>query len=382
VSEILKRVELTAATVRADAEESERGRQLTPAVVDALRSAGVFRMAMSTSLGGPGLSPLEQLDVLEALASFDGATGWCGMINCDGGYATAHLARDVAVELYPSLDAPTVLVANPSGQARAEGDGFVVSGQWAFASGSSHAELFFLHSIVFDGDALRIDESTGMPVTRMVGLRREDVELLDTWHTTGLAATASNDVRVDGAFVPASRTFDLFNPQPVDPAPLYQFVWFFITKMAAVPLGVAQAAIDDAIEVASTKVTMPTFALAREDAVVQDNLGRAAALVRSARAYAYDSIGRTWDTVCAGSVPTPIEWADTRLAITNAFTASKQAVGLIYESLGTTGVYRRSPLDRRMRDIVTMGQHVVAQTKTYGAAGRRLLGLEPGLVGF
>lgn len=46
-------------------------------------------MAMSRALGGPELTPLEQIEVLEALSAADGSAGWCGMINSDGGYGTS-----------------------------------------------------------------------------------------------------------------------------------------------------------------------------------------------------------------------------------------------------------------------------------------------------
>lgn len=55
---------------------------------------------------------------------------------------------------------------------------------------------------------------------------------------------------------------------------------------------------------------------------------------------------------------------------------------LLYEALGTTGVYRTSVLDRQFRDLTTMSQHLIAQTKTYAAAGRGFLGLDPAAIAF
>lgn len=381
MTETLERVHAIADVVRGGAEEGDRGRRLRPEVVGALRDAGVFRMVMSKSFGGPELSPPEQLAVIEALSAYDGAAGWCGMINCDGGYTTAYLDPEAAKQLYPTLDEPTVLVAAPGGAAVEVDGGYRVNGQWPFASGSSHAEVFWLNCLDMDGDSMRPGPE-GLPATRLVGLRRAEVEVLDTWHTTGLAGTASNDVRVADVVVPAERTFSLFDGTPVDGAPLYTWRWYFVTKLAGVPLGVARAAIDEAIDVAQTKVTMPTMQLAREDATVQANIARARALVRSARAYVDDALGHLWDVTLGGREPTPVEWADCRLALTHAAVSAKDAVGLVYEAMGTTGVYRRSALDRHLRDVTTMAQHILCQTKTYGAAGRRYLGLDPGMIGF
>jgi alkylation response protein AidB-like acyl-CoA dehydrogenase len=367
--------------IKAEADASEQAGTLTEPVVATMRDAGVFRMTMSAALGGPELSPLEQIAILEELASADGSAGWCGMINSDGGYVTSFLEPAVAKEMYPSLDAPTSVVANPSGQARREGDGYRVDGQWGFASGSRHCQWFFLNCLVFDGDTMTTGDD-GFPLMRMVAVPAAEVEILDTWHTTGLAGTASNDVRVAGAFVPAERTFNLFADAPVDPSPLYQWTWMFFVNVTGVPLGIARAAIDEAVAVASTKVTMPSFALARDDATVQFNVGRAQALVRSARAYADDAAGGVWDALLSGRPPSPEEWLDVRLSLTNAAHASKEAVNLLYEALGTTGVYRRSPLDRHLRDLTTMAQHILMQTKTYAAGGRRLLGIDPAMIAF
>ena len=369
------------ALIRSEAPATEAGGQLTPAVVDAMRDAGVFRMTMSRALGGPELSPLEQLDVLEELAFADGSAGWCGMINSDGGYVTAFLDPAVAKEMYPSLDLPTSVIGNPSGRSRIDGDGFWVSGQWGFASGSPHCKWFFLNCLVFDGEAMK-QGNDAMPLMRVAAVPAEHVEILDTWHTTGLNGTSSHDVKVEGAYVPGERTFSLFDDIAIDPSPLYQWRWMFFANLAAVPLGIARAALEGAIEVAGTKLIMPTFTLARDEPTVQIDTGRATALVRSARAYVYDTIGTLWDSLQSGRLPTQSEWADVRLATTYAAHACKDAVDLLYSTLGTTGVYRKSPLDRQLRDSTTLAQHMLVQTKTYAPGGRCMLGLDAAALGF
>ncbi len=379
-ADILGAVRAIAPQLREAAAENEGGRRLGDATVAALRDAGVFRMVMSERLGGPQLDPLAQLDVIEEVSRADGSAGWCTMIGSDGGYATAFLEADVATTMYPSLDLPTARLAAPGGQAVPSGDGYDISGRWPFASGSTHSAWFFLDCLVPEGDGLRLGDG-GMPELRMAAVPAADVEVLDTWHTTGLAGSGSHDVTVAGCHVPAERTFALLEDRPVDPAPLYQHRWMFFSNIGAVPLGIARAALEEAVRVAETKVTMPSFALLREEPTLQERVARAEVLISSARAYLWDTVGQAWSALQDGR-PIDAAWLQVRLATVNAFHSSKDAVGLVYEAVGTSGIYASSSLDRHLRDVVTMAQHVLAQPKVLTAAGRALVGLPPDAIGF
>ena len=46
-------------------------------------------------------------------------------------------------------------------------------------------------------------------------------------------------------------------------------------------------------------------------------------------------------------------------------------------SLVRAAVYQKGPLNRCLRDVMTMNQHVIGTPRTYEMAGRLLLGLEP-----
>jgi hypothetical protein len=52
-------------------------------------------------------------------------------------------------------------------------------------------------------------------------------------------------------------------------------------------------------------------------------------------------------------------------------------VQLIYKAAGGTAVYQKGPLDRCLRDVLTMNQHVVGTLRTYEMSGHLLLGLQP-----
>jgi alkylation response protein AidB-like acyl-CoA dehydrogenase len=77
---ILNAATALAPVIREHRDEIERERRLPPEQVDALKKAGVFRIAMPRTWGGPELDPITQLQVIEALSVADASVSWCVMI--------------------------------------------------------------------------------------------------------------------------------------------------------------------------------------------------------------------------------------------------------------------------------------------------------------
>jgi len=89
------------------AKRSSSGARIPRVIVEAMKDAGVFGMAMPQAWGGPELDPLTQFRVIEALAMEDGSVGWCAMINCDSGYISAFLDQDVGRAMYSDISVAT-----------------------------------------------------------------------------------------------------------------------------------------------------------------------------------------------------------------------------------------------------------------------------------
>ena len=94
-SEVLDRVDAIADVVRDGAAESERLGYLTPAVVDALRDAGLFHMFVQAEFDGLDLRLPESIEVIERVAAFDASTGWTLAILSGGALFTRFLSEDV-----------------------------------------------------------------------------------------------------------------------------------------------------------------------------------------------------------------------------------------------------------------------------------------------
>jgi alkylation response protein AidB-like acyl-CoA dehydrogenase len=315
----------------------------------------------------------------------DGSVGWCAMINCDGGYISAFLDQEVARNMYPDLQLGTAATATPTGKAERVSGGYRVSGRFPFASGCQHCEWVWLGCLVTEGGKALLNAS-GVPETRQCIVRLSECEILDTWHTTGLRGTGSNDLLVKDAFVPRERTFSFQDQDLIKRfGPLYAFPFMFAAKSSPVALGIARHALDVLIETATDKAArrytvgerLEPSKMMRDDVFVQDAVGRADTLLTSARAYLFEVMGDFWDTLLAGREPTPAQVARFTATHTYVVGACVDVVQLVFKTAGGTAVYQKGPLDRCLRDVLTMNQHVVGTIRTYEMAGRLLLGLEP-----
>lgn len=363
--------------LRHHTDEIERERQLPAPVVDAMRRAGVFRMPMPRSWGGPELDILTQLEIVETVSQANGSAGWCAMIGSDGGFCSAYFRDDVARELWPSLDAVTAGWLYPVGRLVPEVGGYRLSGRWAFGSGCTHADVIVSGALVWDGDALALD-ADGRPEWRVAVLPAGAIEVIDTWETTGLAGSGSHDYAIEGRHVPAEHTFRFGDAPTQRDGALYRWPGMFLGNIPGVPLGIARDALDTAEALLADKISLPLLVPAKDQALVRVAVSRAEALVGAARAYVFDVLGDFWTTVEAGGTPTMRQRAALGGSYVHVFRSCREAVQTLYDALGTSAIYRSCPLDRHLRDLLTIAQHVLAQPKMLEPIGQLWFGDDPG----
>ena len=222
----------------------------------------------------------------------------------------------------------------------------------------------------------------GLPDIHLVFAPVEQCEIIDTWYSGGLRGTGSHDFAVADLFVPTERTFSFLNGKSHHPGPLYRthILNLFGPSVAAVALGIARAAIDDFVTLATGK--LPTFSttLLKDKATVQDGVGRAEALLRSGRAFFYEAVRSTWEMMAAGEEVSEEQGALIRLACARAAQSCAEAVDTVYTLGGASSIYATSRLDRCFRDIHTITQHIGVQPAWYERAGQYFLGM--GMGGF
>ena len=357
------------------ANEIESQRRLLPELVESFRSAGFFHLPVPKNAGGLQLDPVTAAMVVEEISVGDGSAGWCVMIGQQNAAFSGFFAPERAREVWGDGQIACG-TARPIGRAVKQGKNFVVNGRWPFASGSSHADWFAAECMLFDGDE-PLRDSDGNHLSRMLMVPRSEVTIHDTWHTTGLRGTASNDFEVKGAVVPADRGFQVLVTPPQSDWALYRVPMAVFANHGAQALGVARGAIGSAIAVAEKKVGYGSDRPLRETPRIQGVVAEATVAVAAAREYMYQQLEALWQKALVGeSDHDPRLRARVRLATSNAVRASLHAVDLLHSALGTSSLFQTTPLERQFRDIHMAAAHVMISQFTYEAAGRVEMGLE------
>jgi alkylation response protein AidB-like acyl-CoA dehydrogenase len=374
-AQILENARKLAPKVAARAEEIARLRRLPAELVADLKSAGVFRMPMPAAWGGPEMSPRAQNEVVEILSTADASVGWCVMIGSDAGFYSAFLEDAAARALYPDLDMVTAGMLGPAGRAVPVPGGYRVSGRWAFGSGCTHADVIAGGCLVFDGDQPVLDEA-GLPTARVVLAPAPAFEVLDTWYTTGLAGSGSHDYTTQDLFVPAERSFSLMEPVRRSET-LYRFNGMFFSNMNGVALGLARQAIDVVRKLAAEKTLVPEMMLMKDVPRVRVALARAEGMLGAARAYTYDTMDRVWEALRREGRLSHELRLHLSMSRMSAFDMARDVTQLMVDTAGSSSIYASSPLDRLLRDAITLRTHIAVQDRMLWPVSALAVGEDP-----
>jgi alkylation response protein AidB-like acyl-CoA dehydrogenase len=373
-----KEAERLAAGLRERSREIEDARRLPPDVARALEAAGLLRLCLPCSLGGPELPLPELVAVLATLAAGDAAAAWCAMIASTTAALGAWLEPEAARRLLAAPGAVAAGVFAATGRARRVEGGYRMEGRWRFASGCEHATCLLGGCRVEDDVAAEAATGTASrPDVRLLFLPAAEVEILDTWHVAGLAGTGSQDLVVRDRFVPTAHAVSLLTDAPRETGPLYRFPIFGLLAVgvASVALGIARRALDELRILALRKTPAGTQRRLAERGTVQAAVAEAEGVLGGGHAGLLAAVSEAWERASAGAGSGPPERARVRIAASHAVRAAARAVDVAYELGGGTAIYAESPLQRCFRDVHVVTQHASVAGGSLELAGRAWLGL-------
>ncbi|MGH7415307.1 MAG: acyl-CoA dehydrogenase family protein [Candidatus Rokuibacteriota bacterium] len=363
--------------IRSSAAETDAQRELPRALFETMADAGLFQLALPKRLGGAEMDLPSYIEVIEEIGRADASTAW--VTNQVTIFATYAARMETAAARAIWIETPRSVVANTplaNAQATVVPGGYRVTGRQGFSTGCRHASWLAAHATVSENGRPRLDE--GQPELRYLFVPRAQAELLDTWQVRGMRGTGTHHFAVTDVFVPEERTVKSVTAPLVETGPLYRLprTLVFASGDAAVALGTARSCLASFMELASTKTPRAMDALLRDQAMIQHDVGRAEARLRSSRAFLFEAVREIWDAVLAAGAVTLDQRAVLRLATTDGIRAAVAVVDMVYSMAGATAAYESSPIQRHFQDVHVMSQHLQARLAHYELVGRHWLGLK------
>jgi alkylation response protein AidB-like acyl-CoA dehydrogenase len=381
---VVARAEALRPVVEAASNAVEDNRRLTPALLERLHEAQLFRLLLPRSAGGFETDPVTFFHVIETISRGDASTAWC--LSQAGGCAmtAAYLEPTVAREIFGPGNAVLAWGPGPARAVLCDG-GYKVTGKWAFASGGRHATWIGCHAAVVNEDGTPLTNPGGRRVERTLLVPSSAVQWTDIWHVVGLRGTASDQFELKDHFVRADHSFSRDFTRPSferrENGPLYRMsaMTCYEVGFAGVALGIARAALDSFVDTARTKIPRGGTSPIRDSTVVQTNLAQADVAIRAARAWLLQSVAAIWKEISDGADLSLEHRIVIRGASTHAIHKAREAVDFAYNAAGATAIFESHPLERRFRDIHTVTQQLQGRLSHFETVGAFMMGADTDL---
>ena len=330
-----------------------------------LRQRRLFSAGVPAELGGGGASHADLAAMLRVIAQGCASTALALAMHThqiavaawrwrhEGARVEPFLRRVAAEELIVATSGGSDWLAG-SGRAEKVDGGYRVSSRKVFASGSPMADLFATMAIYDDPEA-------GPTVLHFaIPFAAPGVAIQDNWRVLGMRGTGSNDVVLDGVFVPDAAITARRPPGRWSP------FWHVVATLAlpliyAVYVGVAEAARGLALRAAARR---PGASTPRLVGAMDTELSVARMALRQmldAAASGHMGLETTNEVVIGRTV---------------AGRAAIRTVELALEVAGGAGFFRAGGLERLFRDVQGARYHPLQEDAQQLYSGRLALGLD------
>ena len=381
-------VQPTLDALEAQAANADSTRTVASNVIESLRGSDVMRMAATKELGGVESSILAMGRELEAVAARCPSTAWCLWNHL----AVFHLFVGTLGPEHQSFLQELVQngqwMSFPAGagsgvHGRIEGDEAVLNGKATFGTGSRYADYC---GVVFavvgeDGEPLRpMDLRVSIVSTSVEGLKIDP-----TWDGSGLRASATDDLHYSEVRVPLDRCVQWYGANRAESlrtVPVinhrYREDWVGISDLwlGWMANGIVRRSLQEiASSTRERRVIMGGKMV--EKATAQVNIGRAAALLSSARAAVESACLELDQRIAAGIVPDEADYLRQMSIVSMSVEQLAEAMRLLERTQGGNGLREGGAFERRYRDFRAMPLHInVHQDRVTHQLGRFVLDIE------
>ncbi|MCC5577994.1 flavin-dependent monooxygenase [Microtetraspora sp. AC03309] len=361
-NEVLESVRALLPYIAGRARSTDENRRVPAESIQELVEAGVFRMLQPRRYGGAESDPVRFYEVVREISGACGSTGWVASVLGVHPWQLGLFAEAAQDEVW-GVDPDTLVASSyaPVGRLIPVEGGYELSGRWKFSSGCEHAQWALIGGLIVGAEGRPVDFMT-------VLVPRSDYVIEDVWDVIGLRGTASNDIVVDGAFVPEYRTMrnyeqaQLRGPgQKVNTGPLYRmpFATVFTSAITGAVVGAVAGCYTSYITAMRDRVRLSLgggrFA---EDQFAQVAVARAASEIDAAILQMDRNVREVYQHAVDGAeIPMELRLRARRDQV-RATERVLEAIDILFKTAGGNSLQRGNPIERAWRDAHAGSVHV------------------------
>ena len=338
-------------TIRDSAKEAEEMGMLHPQQLELIYQQKWFKALMPVEYGGLNLSLPDLVRLQEALSWADGSFGWVFTLCCGAGWFSGFIDKGVAPSLFNNEKTCLAGSGAQTGEAIINDNGYIINGQWNYASGAHHATHFTANCLIKkDGKALLNDD--GSFLIRPFIIDKKDVQLLATWKYIGMVATGSHSFKIDSVTVDKNRCFQIDPEHTTIDSELYKYPFLQLAEatlaanlagMAIHFIDLAEAGIEQRIALNKLTITQKNL-LAKKVRNTKVNM-------QDVRDIFYNAVDSSWEEANP-AILQQVSATSRQLA-----KAVRNHVDALYPYCGLQAASPDTEINRVWRDLHTASQH-------------------------
>lgn len=374
--ELLGRAEALAPVLAARSEACENARTAPVETIRDFVDNGLLRICQPARYGGYELGYDILCEVSQILARGCGSQAWVHMVLADNPLKLSAFSLEAQDEVWGADPAAKICVAVAAvGKGARRSGGIAWNAVHGFSSGIDHADWVICGGHIID--------EVKPPEGCFALIPTKDIEIIDDWHSVGLAGSGSKSFAVKDVFVPAHRVLSkkdydagtspgtLYYTSPISKLPRGGVSAVSYTSVC---VGVAEGFLENYLKFTGPRKSRG--APVADGFGVQMGVGHAAAEIEAASRLYIGAVRETMQMLERGETPDKHSGIRGKRNAAFACQLAMSAVQRLFNAAGGRALYTDSPLQRQFRDCyAAAAHHSVVWDAAAADYGRYALGL-------
>ncbi len=374
--ELIARAEKLAPKLAERSAACEAQRKAPVETVQDFVDLGLLRICQPRRYGGYELGYDVLCEVSQTLARGCGSQAWVHMVLADNPLKLSAFSLEAQDEIWGANSAAKLCVAVAAvGKARRAPGGIVWNAVHGFSSGVDHADWVICGGHIY--------EDGKEPLGCFAVMKTSEVEIIDDWHSMGLAGSGSKSFRVKDVFVPEHRVL-LKKDYDAGTSPGTLFYTSAVSKLprggvsavsyTAVCVGVAEGFLENYLAFTGPRKSRGTPVA--DGVGVQIGVGLASVEIEAASRLYLGAVRETMQTLERGEDVSKLMGVQGKRNAAFACQLATNAVQKLFNVAGGRALYTDSVLQRQFRDCFgAAAHHSVVWDGAAAEYGKYVLGL-------